>query len=84
MVRTYVPDIGGVSMESLMASAVARMVRKKSEIFTALLVSSRFFIHWALRSVADGLPRCLYLDTSSSSACWFGMRHTLAYREISE
>ena len=86
MVRTYVPDIGGVSMESLMASAVARMVRKKSEIFAALLVSSRFFIHWALRSVADGLPRCLYLklDTSSSSACWFGMRHTLAYREISE
>ena len=41
----YVPDIGGVSMESLMASAVARMVRKKREILAALLVSSRFFIH---------------------------------------
>jgi hypothetical protein len=34
-----------------MASAVARMVRKKSDIFAALLVSSRFFIHCALRSV---------------------------------
>jgi hypothetical protein len=54
-----VPDIGGVSMESLMASAVAGMVRKKSDIFAALLVSSRFFIHCALRSVADGFPRCL-------------------------
>ena len=43
--REYVPDIGGVSMESLMASAVARMVRKKREILAALLVSSRFFTH---------------------------------------
>jgi hypothetical protein len=48
------PEIGGFSMQSLMASAVARMVRKKSVIFANLLVSSRFFIHWALLSVADG------------------------------
>lgn len=32
-------------MQSLMASAVARMVRKKSEILAALLVSRKFFIH---------------------------------------
>ena len=32
-------------MQSLMASAVARMVREKSKTFAALLVSRRFFIH---------------------------------------
>jgi hypothetical protein len=41
----YVPEIGGFSMQSLMASAVASMVREKSKIFAALLVSRRFFIH---------------------------------------
>jgi len=45
MLYMYVPEIGGFSMQSLMASAVARMVREKSRTFVALLVSRRFFIH---------------------------------------
>ena len=49
-----VPEMGGVRMQSLMASAVAKMVRKKSASFAGLLDSSRFFIHCALLSVADG------------------------------
>ena len=73
--------MGGVSMQSLMASAVAKMVRKKSVSLAGLLVSSRFFIHCALLLVAD---RCRWLDTRSSSACWFGISATLAYLEISE
>jgi hypothetical protein len=37
-----------------MASAVAKMVRKKSVSFAGLLASSRFFIHCALLNGADG------------------------------
>jgi hypothetical protein len=55
--RYVVPEIGGVRTESLMTIAMARMVRKKREIFADLLVSSRFFNQPALLSVADGFPR---------------------------
>ena len=44
-------------MASLITMEVASMVSRKSEIFTALLVSSSSFIHCALLSVAGGLPR---------------------------
>jgi hypothetical protein len=82
--RYVVPEIGGVRTESLMTIAMARMVRKKREIFTALLVSSRFFSQLALLSVADGFSGLLSRETSSSSACWLGIRLTFVYREINE
>ena len=56
-VLKILPEIAGVRMASLITMAVASMVTRKSEIFTALLVSSSSFIHCALLSVAGGLPR---------------------------
>ena len=81
-VLKILPEIAGFRMASLITMAVASMVSRKSEIFTALLVSSSSFIHCALLSVAGGLPRLYLLETSSSSACWFGIRLTFAWREI--